>query len=87
MMATIWTESKNNGEQWWPAARALASSMCNPTFTRILNALERHELDEMFEMPGDEVVAFMAAAVRLPGWDSDSRVAPHPIGFAFAGVR
>jgi hypothetical protein len=77
-MAMIQVDYENNAEAWWDAARALASSGRNPTFTRILNALELHDEAGEAVLRG-ELDSFLAAASELPGWDSGQRHAPHPI--------
>lgn len=77
-MTTLRVDYENNATTWWDAARDLANSMANPTFTRILNALERE--DEI----GDDVLrgeldSFIAAASVLPGWADGPAYARHPV--------
>lgn len=77
-MAKIKVDYENNADAWWEAAAELASSGRNPTFTRVLNALQ--ESDEI----GDDVLrgqldSFLQAARSLPGWDGGPRYASNPL--------
>jgi len=75
----IWVGWKGTAEPaWWDAARALADSLRDPSFTRIFNALDRGDV------VGDDVLrgeldAFLESAQRLPGWDDGDKHAPHPV--------
>jgi hypothetical protein len=80
-MSTIKIDYENNADAWWTAAREFANAGHNPSFTRILNALEGS--DEV----GDDVIlgdlgSFVAIASALPGWEDGPRYAQHPVLFA-----
>jgi hypothetical protein len=77
-VSAIKVDYENNAEAWWDAARALANSGRDPTFTRILNAMERSDEASDNVLRG-EIDSFLAAASDLPGWESGQRHAPNPI--------
>lgn len=77
-MGTIKIDEENNAEQWWDAARTLAARVSDPTFTRVMHAIERGDEN----MPSSDVEAFVAVARTLPGWDDGPSYARNPVLFS-----
>jgi len=77
-MATIQVDYENDTDGWWAAARRLADSGRDPTFTRVFNAVARHDV---VKTPQADAEAFIAVARTLPGWDDGHSFARNPILF------